>query len=72
MRCVLCHSTIVNGDVHNLAHRKSLKGLVNYTKDHNTSFMKKHVLKLHSTKCTKQGRRGVGCVDAYDKSCKRS
>jgi hypothetical protein len=31
----------MNGDVHNLAHRKSLKGLVNYNKDHNTSFLKK-------------------------------
>jgi len=71
MRCVLCHSTIVNGEVHNLAHRKSLKGLVNYSKDHNTSFMKKHVLELHSTKCTKRGG-GCQCVGADDKSCKRS
>jgi hypothetical protein len=43
MRCVLCHLTIMNGDAHNLAHRKSLKGLVNYNKDHSTSFLKKNM-----------------------------
>jgi hypothetical protein len=31
----------MNGDVHNLAHKKSLKGLVDYNKDYNTSFLKK-------------------------------
>jgi len=28
----------VNVDIHNLAHEKSLKGLVNYNKDDNISF----------------------------------
>jgi hypothetical protein len=55
MSCVLCHLAIVNVDIHNLAHKKSLKGLVNYNKDHNTSFLKKLVLELHSTKYTKWG-----------------
>jgi hypothetical protein len=40
MSCVLCHFAIVNVDVHNLAHKKSLKGLVSYNKDHSTSFLK--------------------------------
>jgi hypothetical protein len=43
MRCVLCHYAIMNVDVHNLAHRKNIKGLVNYNEDHDTSFLKKHV-----------------------------
>jgi hypothetical protein len=30
----------VNVDIHNLAHKKSLKRLVNYNKDDNTSFKK--------------------------------
>jgi hypothetical protein len=67
MSCVLCHLVIVNVDVHNLAHRKSLKGLVSYNKDHITSFMKKNVLELHSTKYTKWGVVGVD-----DKTCRRS
>jgi hypothetical protein len=55
MSCVLCHFAIVNVDVHNLAHKKSMKGLVRYNKYHNTSFLKKLVLELHSTKYTKWG-----------------
>ncbi len=55
MRRVLWHLTIVNGDAHNLAHRKSLKGLVNYNKYHNISFLKKYASKLRSTKYTKWG-----------------
>ncbi len=34
MRCVSCHCVIMNGDIHNLAHGKSMKGLVNYNKNH--------------------------------------
>ncbi len=49
MRCVLCHVTIVNGDGHNLAHRKSLKGLVNYNKDHTISFLYCEHIKVLST-----------------------
>jgi hypothetical protein len=55
MRCVLCHFAIMNVDVHNLAHKKSLMGLVSYNKYHTTNFLKKLVLELHSTKYTKWG-----------------
>jgi hypothetical protein len=40
MKCVLCHYAIMNVDVHNLAHGKNIKGLVNYNKDHDTISMK--------------------------------
>ncbi len=43
VRCVLCYYAIMNVDVHNLAHGKNIKGFVNYNKNHNTSFLKKHV-----------------------------
>jgi hypothetical protein len=33
----------MNVDVHDLAHGKNIKGLVNYNKDHDTSSLKKHV-----------------------------
>jgi hypothetical protein len=33
----------MNVDVHNLACGKNIKGFVDYNKDHNTSFLKKHV-----------------------------
>jgi hypothetical protein len=45
----------VNVDVHNLAHEKSLKGLVSYNKDHDVNSLKKHVLELHSIEYTKWG-----------------
>jgi hypothetical protein len=41
MICVLCHSTAVNVDVHNLAHGKNMKGLVTSTNDQNIKFLKK-------------------------------
>ncbi len=45
----------VNVDIHNLAHGKSLKGLVSYNKDNDTNFLKKPVLELHSIEYTKWG-----------------
>jgi len=40
MRCVLCHYAITNVDVHNLAHGKNIKNLVNYNKDHDIISLK--------------------------------
>jgi hypothetical protein len=53
MICVLCHYVIMNVEVHNVAHGKNIKGLVNYNKDRDTIYLKKHVLELHSTQYLK-------------------
>ncbi len=67
MSCVLCHLAIVNVDVHNLTHRKSLKGLMSYNKDHNTSFLNKTCFRVTLNKIYE-----VGVVGVDDKCCKRS
>jgi hypothetical protein len=43
----------MNVEVHNVAHGKNIKGLVNYNKDRDTIYLKKHVLELHSTQYIK-------------------
>jgi hypothetical protein len=48
MKCVLCHSAVMNVDTCNLAHWKNVKGLVSYNKNHNITYLKKHVLELQS------------------------
>jgi hypothetical protein len=43
MICVLCHSIMVNVNVHSLAHGKNMKRFINYNKYQNISFFKNHV-----------------------------
>jgi hypothetical protein len=53
----------MNGDVHNLAHGKSMKGLVNYNKDH----MWYYFFEITCFRINKIYK--VGVVGAKDQSC---
>jgi hypothetical protein len=57
----------VNVDVHNLAHGKSLKGLVSYNKDHDTNSFEKTCFRVAFNRIYK-----VGVVGVDYKSYKRS
>lgn len=67
MKCVLCHSAVVNVDIRNLAHGKIWKGLWAITKTIILIVLKKTCFRVAINIIYK-----VGVVGVDDKSCKRS
>jgi hypothetical protein len=52
MRCILCHYNPIDVNAINVSHGKN-KGLLNYNKNHGTSFLEKHVFHEHVEECSR-------------------